>query len=53
MDIEIAKDQHNYGIDVLKIVVMFMIVMWHIIGHGGVIQNTQMLTVNYDVVWII
>lgn len=53
MDIEIAKNQHNYGIDVLKIVVMFMIVMWHIVGHGGVIKNTQMFTVNYDVVWII
>lgn len=53
MDIEIAKDQHNHGIDVLKIVVMFMIVMWHIVGHGGVIKNTQMFTVNYDVVWII
>lgn len=53
MDIEKAKDQHNYGIDVLKIVVMFMIVMWHIVGHGGVIKNTQMFTVNYDVVWII
>lgn len=53
MDIEKVKDQHNYGIDVLKIVVMFMIVMWHIIGHGGVIINTQMFTVNYNVVWII
>lgn len=53
MDIEKAKNQHNYGIDVLKIVVMFMIVMWHIVGHGGVIKNTHMFTVNYDVIWII
>ena len=53
MDIGKAKDQHNYGIDVLKIVVMFMIVMWHIVGHGGVRKNTQIFTVNYDVVWII
>ena len=28
----------NYGIDALRIVSMLMIVMLHVIGHGGVIK---------------
>ena len=30
----------NYGIDLLRLVFMFMICMWHILGHGGVTEGS-------------
>lgn len=28
---------HNYGIDLLKIVAMFLVLLLHILGHGGIL----------------
>lgn len=53
MDTLEEKNQRNYGIDVLKIVTMFMIVMFHIIGHGGMLENAQMFSLNNGIIWTI
>lgn len=53
MSLEKTKEERNYGVDILKILTMFMIVMWHIIGHGGIIKNVQIFTVHYSLIWII
>ena len=45
--------ERNYGIDLLKIVSMFMIVVLHIHGNGGVIGSVDSLTLNGNIVWFI
>lgn len=45
--------KRNYGIDLLRIVLMFMVVILHVLGHGGVLDATNQLTVKYGVSWLI
>ena len=41
------KKERNAGIDILRILSMFMVVMIHINGAGGVLKNTKPLTMNW------
>lgn len=45
--------ERNYGIDFLRIVSMFMVVVLHILGRGGVLQATNVLSLNYGVGWFL
>lgn len=47
------SSERNYGIDLLKIVSMFMVVVLHILRHGGIIENVPLLSVNDTGVWLI
>lgn len=44
--------ERKYGIDLLRIVSMFMIVVLHVLLRGGILENTAVLSAQYDVVWI-
>ena len=33
--------ERNWGIDRLRVLCMFMIVIWHILWHGGVLANVS------------
>lgn len=33
--------ERNYGIDLLRIIAMMMIVMLHIVGRGGISENSM------------
>lgn len=41
----------NLGIDLLKILCMIMIPVLHVLGQGGVLRNTQFLSVRYELGW--
>ena len=43
--------KRNLGIDLLRMVCMFMIVMLHTLGHGGILGASQMGTSNYAASW--
>ena len=45
------QDERNYGIDSLRIVSMFMIVMLHVLGAGGILSHTVYGTSRYYVFW--
>ena len=45
--------KRNYGIDLLRMVLMFMVVILHILGHGGVLGATSQLTVKYGAAWLL
>lgn len=45
--------EHNYGIDLLRIISMFMIVMLHVLGHGGVLNASVQNLVGYGVAWFL
>lgn len=46
-----SMKQRNYGIDLLRIVSMFMVVILHILGQGGVLTNIQHLTLKGEIFW--
>ena len=49
----IDKSARNYGIDLLRIVSMLMVVVLHVLGHGGVLKGTDPLSANYLLSWFI
>lgn len=46
------KDR-NYGIDALRILSMFMVVVLHIFNMGGVLDTSGRFTAQYEVGWLI
>ena len=49
--IEMIK--RNYGIDLLRIISMFMIVILHVLNHGGILYNLDFISNRYIIIWII
>lgn len=43
----------NYGIDLLRLVLMFMVCMLHSLGQGGVIDASVKGTIEYDAYWFL
>ena len=41
----------NYGIDALRILAAFMVLVLHILGQGGVLRSLPTLSVNHCVAW--
>jgi len=50
---EKQKPVHNVGIEVLRIISMFMVVILHCLGHGGVLNSTAKLSVNNNLSWLL
>lgn len=46
-------EERNYGIDLLRIISMIGVMTLHILGHGGVLENTKVLSYNYDIAWLL
>lgn len=47
------KQERNYGIDLLRIVLMYMVCMLHILGQGGVLNACEAGSVRYGVFWLL
>lgn len=43
----------NYGIDLLRIVSMYMVVVLHILNFGGVLQSTDFLSMQHKVAMLL
>ena len=48
-----VKKEREYGVDLLRIVSMFMVVVLHMLGNGGILDTAEPLSVNYSVSCII
>ena len=46
-----VKEERNLGVELLRIFAMFLIVMIHILGHGGVLSYSDHLSANYKAAW--
>lgn len=47
-------DGRNYGIDALRLVAMFMVVILHVLGHGGIlVKAKEMGGWHYTIVWLL
>ena len=47
------QKKRNMGIEVLRILSMFLVVMMHICTQGGVIDSVEPFTGNYIVAWVV
>ena len=51
------RTEYNYGISLLKIVAMYMIVILHTLGQGGILSNTtpepQNIFSHYSIAWFL
>lgn len=45
--------KRNYGIDLLRIVSMLMVIVLHLLGQGGILRNTELLSMKYSVAWFL
>ena len=45
--------KRNYGVDALRMLAMFMVVVLHVLAQGGILQalNDAPLGINYEVAW--
>lgn len=50
---ENVKTERNYGIDLLRIIAMFFVVILHCLGQGGLLYNTDLNSMQYKFVWFI
>jgi len=44
---------HNYGIDALRMLAMFMVVTTHVLGPGGILDNAPMGSLSYEAAWFL
>lgn len=49
---QIQTQSRNYGVDLLRIVSMFLVCMLHVLGAGGILQNTTTST-NFQLAWFL
>ena len=48
-----AKEERNMGVELFRVISMIMVVMLHVLGHGGVYSYAGTLTDNYKVAWFL
>ncbi len=46
-------NDRNYGIDLLRILSMMGIIILHVLGHGGILDNLDFLSVKYAILWFV
>lgn len=44
---------HNYGVDLLRLVLMYMVCMLHTLGQGGILSASVAGTPTYNVFWFL
>lgn len=53
METQIQKNERNFGIDLLRILAMYMVVVLHVLGCGGILETCERFSVNYYVAWFL
>lgn len=48
-----VKEERNMGVELFRVVSMILVVMLHVLGHGGVYARTALLSDNYKVAWFL
>jgi hypothetical protein len=44
--------EHNYGIDLLRLLLMFMVCVLHVLGQGGILAHSVEGTNHYSIFWL-
>ena len=49
----LTVDQRNYGIDILRFLSMFFVVIIHVLGFGGVLSSTEFMSAQYNILLLV
>lgn len=49
----LSARERNYGIDLLRMVSMFMVALLHVMGQGGILATASPLSINYEAAWFV
>ena len=44
--------KRNYGVDLLRLLAMFMVLCLHVYGHGGILEQLPRLSLSYEAAWL-
>ena len=44
--------KRNYGVDLLRLLAMFMVLCLHVYGHGGILEKLPRLSASYEAAWL-
>ena len=47
------KIERNYGVDLLRIIAMYMVVVLHVLGKGGILYSLEKMSISYEVAWFL
>lgn len=47
------KSKRNYGIDLLRLILMYMVCILHTLGQGGILNSCQTGTTAYRIYWLL
>lgn len=47
------KENRNYGIELLRILAMYMVLVLHVLGAGGIIHDESTTGINYCFAWLL
>ena len=53
METQIQKNERNFGIDLLRILAMYMVVVLHILGCGGILETCEKFSLNYYIAYFL
>ena len=45
--------KRNYGVDLLRLLAMFMVLCLHVYGHGGILERLPQLSAKYETAWLV
>lgn len=48
-----VREERNMGVELFRVVSMILVVLLHVLGHGGVYARTALLSDNYKVAWFL
>ena len=51
--VNIMSNERNYGIDLLRLVLMYMVCMLHTLGHGGILNACRAGSLEYKIFFMI
>lgn len=47
------KNERNYGVELLRIIAMFLVCVLHVLRFGGIMDNVAPLSSQYQAVWLL
>lgn len=53
ISVGITREERNMGVELFRVISMILVVMLHVLGHGGVYSHTDFLSDNYKVAWFL
>lgn len=52
MSVDSIKSNRNFGIDILRMVSMYLVVVGHVLAKGNILNSTLPFSLSYEILWL-